>query len=68
MQDLFSTDLSQKKCPTVHHADYTAPTRQHELAPADHADQGYIYLPGIYLSALTYADHQEEIDYLSDLL
>ena len=45
MQDLSSTDPTQEKCPTVDHADYTAPTRQYKL---DHmypgTDQGSIYL------------------------
>ena len=26
-------------------ADYTSPTRQHELKHTDHTDQEYIYLP-----------------------
>ena len=31
MQDLHSTDPTQETYATVGHADYTAPTRQHEL-------------------------------------
>ena len=48
--------------PTNHvldHADYTAPTRQHELP-------GTSYRSGIYLSALKDLDHQVEIDDLAD--
>ena len=48
VQDLFSTDPTQETCPAVDHADYTAPTRQHDPGHADHTDhtdhtdQGYI--------------------------
>ena len=38
-QDLYNTDPTQETCPTVDHAEYTAPTRQCEL---DHTDQGSI--------------------------
>ena len=36
MQDLYSTDPTQDTCPAVvDHAEYAAPTRQHELDPTD---------------------------------
>ena len=49
---LYSTDPTQEICPTagpgVDHADYTAPTRKHELDPTDptdHTDQESIICP-----------------------
>ena len=43
MQDLpYRADPTQETGPTVDHADYTAPTWQHEL---DHTDQEYVHLP-----------------------
>ena len=56
--DLNSTDPTQETCPTVDHADYLAPTRQHEV---DHA------LSGIDLSCLADLYHQAGIDYLSEV-
>ena len=38
MQDLKSTDPTQEKMCCVDDADYTAPTRQHELDHTDHTD------------------------------
>ena len=49
MQDPHSTDLTWETCTTCwtdHHADYTAPTRQHEVDHTDHTnhtDQRSIY-------------------------
>ena len=40
VQDLYSTDPTQETC-VVDHADFTAPTRQHEL---DHTDRNLVEL------------------------
>ena len=51
MQDLpFRADPPQETRATVEHADYTAPTRQHELDYTDHTDHTdreyiIIYMP-----------------------
>ena len=59
MHDLYSTDPTQDTCSTTSdHADYTAPTRQHE------PDRNR---SGIDLPALKDVDHHMEFDYMSEL-
>ena len=53
VQNLHGTDPTQETCAIADHADYTGPTRQHEL---DHTRSG------IDLSALKDLDHKAEID------
>ena len=52
----------------IDYADYTTPTRQHELQ-IDHTDRSYLaciiwYMSGINLSALHDLEHEVGIDYL----
>ena len=62
MQDLKSTDPTQEKMCCVDDADYTAPTRQHELDHTDHTDHTD---QESTVSALKDLEHQEGMYYLS---
>ena len=48
MKDLpYRADPKQETFPTVGHAEYTAPTLQHELDHTDHTDREHIYISAL---------------------